>query len=445
MLKWYQDMKISRKIAFGFLTVTVFAGIEGAAGLAGTLMLTNAYAALAGSTQGEPLSVLAASKALLILLLAAAAFTVAAALVFSRGSARSFGRPIELAADLAEDLAAGDVNADRLLTGDDVDRRDGVGRLRRSFDKLIAATRKQADAAKRIAGGDLTVEVEVRSENDLLGKEMSALVGELNHLVGTIVTAADQVASGANMVSDSSVSLSQGATEQASTVEELTASVEEITTQTTENAQKAQKADELAVTAKGKAENGKAQMEKLTGAMHAIHTSSDNIGKIVKVISDIAFQTNILALNAAVEAARAGEHGRGFSVVAEEVRNLAMKSANAVKDTTSMIEDSIKNVEEGVQIAEETSRALDQITSEVARTADLVSSIAQATNEQATALEQVNEGITQISQVVQSDAAASQEGAAASEELAGQASQLKEIVGVFKLKKVAPAPQKVSA
>jgi methyl-accepting chemotaxis protein len=291
--------------------------------------------------------------------------------------------------------------------------------------------------ADKIADGDLnvTIDVDTRDEVGILANVFSKMVENLNDVMININSAAEQVASGAKQVSDSSMALSQGATEQASSIEELTASIEEISSQTRLNADYASQANNIAETAKSSAVKGNEQMKLMLKAMDDINDSSSKISKIIKVIDEIAFQTNILALNAAVEAARAGQHGKGFAVVAEEVRNLAARSANAAKETTGMIEGSIKKVEDGTNIANETANALNSIVDSVAKVANLISDIAAASNEQATGIAQINQGIMQVSQVTQTNSATSEESAASSEELANLAQLLKEQVSRFKLKK----------
>jgi methyl-accepting chemotaxis protein len=176
-------------------------------------------------------------------------------------------------------------------------------------------------------------------------------------------------------------------------------------------------------------------MKEMKRAVDEINSASTSIYKIIKVIDEIAFQTNILALNAAVEAARAGQHGKGFAVVAEEVRNLAARSAKAAKETTDMIEGSIKKAETGTVIANETSEALNKIVENTVKVADFISQIAVASNEQAEGIGQINAAVMQVSTVVQTNSATSEESASASEELASQAEMLKDQVSQFNLKR----------
>jgi methyl-accepting chemotaxis protein len=340
-------------------------------------------------------------------------------------------KPIKKVAEAADKLAEGDVNVKLEATS-----KDEIGKLVQSFSRMVANIREQAYAIEKIAEGDLTIQVKVKSENDLMGKKLSEMIKINNEVLSNISSAAEQVSTGAKQVSDSSQMLSQGSTEQASSIEEITVSMTQVADQTKKNALNANQANELALTAKENAMKGNSQMQEMIKAMAEISDSSANISKIIKVIDDIAFQTNILALNAAVEAARAGQHGKGFAVVADEVRNLAARSAGAAKETTEMIEGSIKKVEVGNQIANNTAEALNKIVEDVARAADLVGDIASASNEQASGIAQINQAISQVSQVVQTNSATAEESAAASEELSSQAELLKNSVSRFKINKV---------
>ena len=290
-------------------------------------------------------------------------------------------------------------------------------------------------SADRIAEGDLATEV-VTSTGDELGDVAASfeiMRQRVHKVLLEINQGADQVAAGAHNVSDASVALSQGASQQAASVEQLSASIAEIASQTASNAQNAEKANDLTVGTKEKAQLGNEEMQEMLSAMEEINASSANISKIIKVIDEIAFQTNILALNAAVEAARAGQHGKGFAVVAEEVRNLAARSAKAAKETTDMIEGSMEKVETGREIAHKTAEALNAIVGDVSSVADIVANIAKASNEQKLALEQINQGVQQVSQVVQANSSTSEEAATASQNLNQQADIMRANVGKFRL------------
>lgn len=290
-------------------------------------------------------------------------------------------------------------------------------------------------SADRIAEGDLATEV-VTSTGDELGDVAASfeiMRQRVHNVLLEINQGADQVAAGAHNVSDASVALSQGASQQAASVEQLSASIAEIASQTASNAQNAEKANDLTVGTKEKAQLGNEEMQEMLSAMEEINASSANISKIIKVIDEIAFQTNILALNAAVEAARAGQHGKGFAVVAEEVRNLAARSAKAAKETTDMIEGSMEKVETGREIAHKTAEALNAIVGDVSSVADIVANIAKASNEQKLALEQINQGVQQVSQVVQANSSTSEEAATASQNLNQQADIMRANVSKFRL------------
>jgi methyl-accepting chemotaxis protein len=371
------------------------------------------------------------------LMIAVAVVGIVIAILLGLAISRLISKPLIVMADDAEKLSLGyvEIHSNTAMVG-----KDEIGKLTAAFVKMAEGIKTQVLETQRMASGDLTVELAMRSDKDVLNKSLIELVENLNELVVSIQNSAEQVASGSNLVSNSSMALSQGATEQASSVEQLTASLEEIASQTTLNAQNAQSANEYAKNAKIDAENGNFKMKDMLNAMEDINQSSGSINKIIKVIDDIAFQTNILALNAAVEAARAGQHGKGFAVVAEEVRTLAAKSAQAAKETTDLIEGSIKKVEIGTRIASETAGALSKIVEEVTRAAALIEEIAAASGEQASAIEQVNQGVFMVSSVVQNNAATSEESAAASEELSSQAAQLREVVSTFKVTNSVAAP-----
>ncbi len=337
-------------------------------------------------------------------------------------------RPIRKLSEASKKMASGDVDVDCTKDSD-----DDLGELMDEFAKMVEATKLQVKVAEQMSMGDLTINVSTRSDKDVLGKAIQKMLSENNRNFGNIKESTQQVTIGAEQVASASQSLAQGSTEQASALEEVTASMAEIAERTKVNAAQASEADDLVRNVKSMATDGKNQMESMISAMNDINQSSETISKIIKTIDNISFQTNILALNAAVEAARAGVHGKGFSVVAEEVRNLASKSAAAASETADIIEDSIQKVSHGAKLAEETEKSLNAIVDAIDKIVDLIDNIAVASNDQATAVSQIDQAIGQVSTVVQTNSATSEECAAASEELSNQAANLRELISTYKL------------
>lgn len=255
------------------------------------------------------------------------------------------------------------------------------------------------------------------------------LTGQIEGIVNILSEGAEQIANSAVQISSASQSLAEGATEQAAGLEETSSSLEEMASMTRQNADNATQANTLSSDAKKAADEGAASMQRMSQAIDDIQKSSDETSKIIKVIDEIAFQTNLLALNAAVEAARAGEAGKGFAVVAEEVRNLAMRSAEAAKNTANLIEGSVKKAKNGVDISGQVRTALNNIVQGIGKTSDLLEEIAAASREQSQGIDQVNTAVAQMDKVTQQNAANAEESASASQELTAQTHQIKNVVG----------------
>ena len=338
-------------------------------------------------------------------------------------------------------------SAEKIVDGDfeiaiSYKSRDELGRLADAFRKMAETLKDVVTDASRLLSemADGNFDVRTRAEEHYVG-EFQGLLSSIRKLnrdlsitLGQINRSADQVAAGSDQVSIGAQALSQGSTEQAAAVEELATTIAGISTQVKDTATDALEAKKQSTMAGDEAEECNQQMRDMMNAMEEITHTSDEIGKIIKTIEDIAFQTNILALNAAVEASRAGTAGKGFAVVADEVRNLASKSSVASQNTAELIESSIKAVSRGTQIADSTAQSLVKVVDEVRSASGKVDKIADAAEEQAGAIEQVTLGINQISSVVQTNSATAEESAAASQELSEQADMLKQLVAKFILR-----------
>jgi len=251
------------------------------------------------------------------------------------------------------------------------------------------------------------------------------IVAVLRKIADQMDAGAEQVASAATQVSSASQSLAEGSSEQAASIEETSASLEEMSSMTSQNADNAGQADSLMTEANQVVSGANDSMRELTSSMEEISKASEETSKIIKTIDEIAFQTNLLALNAAVEAARAGEAGAGFAVVADEVRNLAMRAAEAAKNTADLIEGTVTKVDAGTGLVNRTNEAFSQVADSAAKVGELVSEISAASSEQSQGIGQVNTAVTEMDKVTQQNAANAEESASAAEELNAQAQQMK--------------------
>ena len=350
-------------------------------------------------------------------------------------------RPLFRLTVLAETLEQGNLGLS--MSQDimaDIHSDDEIGILAQSFDKTISRLKNYigeiSSTLESVASGDLTLQISQEYVGDfaVIRTSLNNILQNLNRTMSQIVSSSECVSGGASQMSSASQGLSQGAVEQTGAVEGLEQTMEEVVGRIRKTADNAGHAQKQAGDMGQHLADSNQKMQEMMAAMEKINDSSKEIGKIIKAIEDIAFQTNILALNASVEAARAGAAGKGFAVVSEEVRDLAGKTAEASKSTAALIERSITAVQEGTRIAGATAKQLEGAVAEAQRIVGTINNIAADARTQADAMGQIEGQISQISSVTQTNSATAQESSATSEELSAQAGLLRELVKTFRLR-----------
>jgi methyl-accepting chemotaxis protein len=310
-----------------------------------------------------------------------------------------------------------------------------ISAINRMMDEIVQPIQEASKALEKVAQRDLTARMqgEYRGDYAIMKETLERAISNLSDGMNQVAAASEQVAHASTEISSSSKNLSLGGSEQAGALQEVSERLDDILKVIQRNSVFAREANSLSQEARNSAEKGVSSMQRLSEAIDRIKASADATAKIVKTIDDIAFQTNLLALNAAVEAARAGESGKGFAVVAEEVRNLAMRSANAAKNTAHMLEESGRNASDGVSINQEVLKNLQEINGQVNKVSQVMQEISIASDEQLSGAQQISSAVGRASSVTQQNAATAQESAASAHELNAQASVMQELVGTFKL------------
>ena len=346
---------------------------------------------------------------------------------------------IKYITDISQRIAQGELSDqidETKITRDEIGQLcEATGHILSRLNGYVSYINEITEVLNTMAQGDMRITL----HNDYVGEfyaikqALLDIASSLNITLTNISNSSEEVNAGAEQVSSGAQVLSQGTTEQAATIEELSSSIAEISHEVEKNADNVKRATNYVEEAVSEVETSNKYMQQMLMSMNEINSSSSEINKIIKVIDDIAFQTNILALNAAVEAARAGSAGKGFAVVADEVRNLASKSADAAKQTTVLIEGSINAVSGGLIIAEDTAKSLEEVSKKSLLTKNIILEIDSASSAQALSIKEITQGLEQISAVIQSNSATAEESAAASMELFDQSKLLNAEINKFKL------------
>lgn len=343
---------------------------------------------------------------------------------------RALGRPIAELTGVAQKIALGETDVE-IKT----ESRTEIGLLANSFRDMITTINQQTQTLQAISAGDLSVTVAPRSPDDRMGYAFIETINKLNGMLAQINDLTRQVASESGQIASSAQSLARGASSQASAVEELSASISEISIQTKQNADYAESAARLADTMRDDASSSFTQMEALIEAVGEINKASNAIRYVLKVIDEVAFETNILSLNASVEAARVGDQGKGFAVVSKEIQSLSKKTSDSAKETAALIADTLGKTKLGVQLAESAHEAMQKVVANVMESSRIAGDIALSSKEQMLAIEQINQGIHQVALVVHQNNTVADESASVSDKMSKQATTLSGLVSRFRTDK----------
>lgn len=349
---------------------------------------------------------------------------------------RSVRGPVTRISNIAEQVGAtGNLNfTEKTLEEIEIDSsyNDEVGRTTKAFAKMMIDLIDKKNVLENVAGGDLTVRAQILSDEDTLGNSINTMIESLSQMVSQIEMTSSQINKGAEQLSNGAQMLAQGSTQQSSSIEHLQTIIKEVSENANSSLDISNSAKDLANNINENASAGRIKMNDLAKAASDVHNASQSIEIVTKSIEDIAFQTNILSLNAAIEAARAGVNGKGFSVVAEEVRNLAGKSTEAVNESSKFVSDSIYKTELSSNLAKQATESFDSIADDISFTSMLANELSEYVNAQRDAIIKIEETIIQLSNVIHQNSSAAEETAASTEEMNSQTESLRELIAGFK-------------